>query len=159
MKVHANVYYAAEALNLPQQVHSDIFTLLAKNQRLDDQAVFASVFAKYGVEEKTYHGTYNSFAVKGKVSQADSRAKKHYQVSGTPEIIVNGKYRVSGRLAGSQVEMLAVTDYLIELERNAQSSPAGWSIYSLAQSELNKKTAPNERFFYSCHIDNRFYTE
>lgn len=125
MKVHANVYYAAEALKLPQAIHTDIFMLLAKDQRLDDQKIFAKAFAKYGVEEEAYLNTYNSFAVKGKVSQAGSRAKKHYQTSGTPEIVVNGKYRVSGRMAGSQVGMLAVANYLIELERNAQSSPAG----------------------------------
>ena len=52
-----------------------------------------------------------------KVSQSEKRVKKHYRVQNTPELIVNGKYRISGRMAGSQAQMLEVADYLIALER------------------------------------------
>ena len=52
-----------------------------------------------------------------KVQQAQNRIRKNYLIQGTPEIIVNGKYRISGSMAGGQAQMLEVADYLIALER------------------------------------------
>ncbi len=117
MKVHARVYYAAEALNMSDDLHNDIFAMLAKNPRLEDQKQFAEAFANYGVSEEKYLKTVSAFGITGKVSQAESRARKNYRVQGTPEMIVNGKYRISGKMAGSQAGMLQVVNYLIDLER------------------------------------------
>lgn len=120
MKVHANVYYAAEALDMPEELHHDIFTILGKNPRLEDQKQFAKAFAKYGVSEEKYLKTVKAFGITGKVSQAETRVRKNYMVQGTPELIVNGKYRVSGRMAGNQPGMLQVVDYLVEMERSSK---------------------------------------
>ena len=117
MKTHAKVYYTAEALDMPDALHNDIFALLEKNQRLEDHKVFAQIFAKYGVSEEKYMKTVNAFGITGKVSQAESRARKNYKVQGTPELIVNGKYRISGKSAGGQAGMLEVVNYLVDLER------------------------------------------
>jgi thiol:disulfide interchange protein DsbA len=46
------------------------------------------------------------------VKQAEARARS-YKVTGTPEMVVDGKYHISARLAGGQPEMLKVADYLI----------------------------------------------
>ncbi|PCJ34893.1 MAG: disulfide bond formation protein DsbA, partial [Cellvibrionales bacterium] len=43
-------------------------------------------------------------------------------IKGTPEMVVNGKYRLSAKMAGGQGGMLKVADYLITLERNSQST-------------------------------------
>ena len=53
------------------------------------------------------------------VNQASSRVRG-YRVRGTPEIIVNGKYRVSTRDAGGFEGMLSVANFLIEKERSAK---------------------------------------
>ena len=53
------------------------------------------------------------------VNQAKARTAG-YRVQGTPEVIVNGKYRVSSRNAGSMDGMLKVADFLIEKERSAK---------------------------------------
>ena len=60
----------------------------------------------------------NSFGIISKASRGEKRARKNYLIQGTPEIIVNGKYRLSARMAGSQAGMFDVVNYLIELERN-----------------------------------------
>lgn len=117
MKTHARVYYAAEVLNAPDALHTDIFALLEKNPRQEDHSVFAQIFAKHGIDQETYLKTVKSFAVTGKISQAETRARKNYRVQGTPEMVVNGKYRTSGKMAGSQAGMLQVVNYLVELER------------------------------------------
>ena len=41
-------------------------------------------------------------------------------VQGTPEVVVNGRYRVSASMAGSQEGMLQVANFLIEQERARQ---------------------------------------
>ena len=51
-------------------------------------------------------------------SKAKTRA---FQVTGVPTMIVNGKYLVDGTMAGGNVAMLQVVDFLIDLERQAQA--------------------------------------
>ena len=48
----------------------------------------------------------------------EEKKQEKYRLRGTPEIVINGKYRISGRSAGSQSDMLKVASFLIEKERN-----------------------------------------
>ena len=68
------------------------------------------------MDAETFKKTFASFGVESQVKLADSRARS-YGVQGTPEIIVNGKYRIASSLAGSQSKMLEVASFLIEKER------------------------------------------
>lgn len=47
------------------------------------------------------------------LTQAEAR-QRSYRVTGTPTVIVNGKYRVTAR---SQDQVFAVVDYLVAKER------------------------------------------
>ncbi len=98
--------------------------MLVKNRKLDDQKQFAAVFAKHGVSEEKFAKLYKSFGITNKVNQAEKRLRKNYLSQGTPEIIVNGKYRVSSGMAGGQAEMLDVSNFLIDLERSLIKVPA-----------------------------------
>ena len=60
--------------------------------------------------------TYNSFGMTSMVNQAKARVRS-YRTQGTPEIIVNGKYRVSTRNTGGFSGMLSVAEFLIQQER------------------------------------------
>jgi thiol:disulfide interchange protein DsbA len=124
MQAHSTLYYVAETLDLPTEIHMDIFKLLTQQQGLQDKNKFAAIFAKYGVDEAAFKDAFNSFGIKGKVKKAATRVGKNYRTQGTPELIVNGKYRVSARMAGSQARMLEVVDYLIEIERKTLPKPA-----------------------------------
>ena len=64
---------------------------------------------------------YNSFSVQGRVRQSIAKTRA-YQVRGVPTMIVNGKYLVDGTMAGGNVAMLQVVDFLIDLERQNQTS-------------------------------------
>jgi thiol:disulfide interchange protein DsbA len=52
------------------------------------------------------------------LQQADARGRV-YRASGVPTLIVNGKYRIETRGAGSVQEMLKVAEFLIQLERQS----------------------------------------
>ena len=97
------------------------FSLLIKNPRLTDPKYFANIFSDNGIDPKKFDQMISSFGIISKVSQAQRRIQKNYKIQGTPEIIVNGKYRISSKMAGSQSEMLQVADFLINLERRKRS--------------------------------------
>ena len=62
----------------------------------------------------------NSFAINGKLNKAKQFAVRS-QISGTPSLIVNGKYLVKGR---NWDDMLRIADHLIAQERAAKK-PTG----------------------------------
>ncbi|MGV3590310.1 MAG: thiol:disulfide interchange protein DsbA/DsbL, partial [Gammaproteobacteria bacterium] len=60
-----------------------------------------------------------SFQVNSAVRQADTRMRA-YGVRGVPNLIVNGKYRITtGEGVPTQADMLKVAEFLIEKERNS----------------------------------------
>ena len=122
MVVHARAFYAAQQLKKKYPgLHQAIFDAMNVNRNpLQDEAAVAALFAKQGVSAEEFSKAYNSFAATSGVRLADARTR-NYKVSGTPELIVNGKYRVSARMAGSQQGMLDVVNFLIEKERNAKA--------------------------------------
>lgn len=119
MKTHAQAFYTAKALGVLDKLHQPIFNAInLERNMLRDENALAEFFSGHGVEEDKFRKVFNSFSVNNQVRQADARARG-YGISGTPEMIVNGKYRVTTRTAGGQRNMLKVVDYLVEQERKA----------------------------------------
>jgi thiol:disulfide interchange protein DsbA len=74
------------------------------------------IFAELGVDPLAFARTYNSFGVRASTQQAEAKGRA-YRSSGVPALIVNGKYRIEGSMAGSNANMLLIADYLIAKER------------------------------------------
>jgi thiol:disulfide interchange protein DsbA len=118
MKIHARAFFTAKALGVLEKLHTPLFTtLVVERKPLANQQQVENLFADYGVDRKAFNKIFNSFGINSQVNQADARARS-YKISGTPEVIVNGKYRVTASMAGGQVEMLQVVDYLVAQERS-----------------------------------------
>lgn len=121
MKAHAQAYFTAKMLGVEEQIHDALFERLSvKKVPLNKQQDIAKLFENAGVDKDKFDAAYNSFGIKSQVKQADARARS-YRVTGTPEVIVNGKYRISTKMAGSQQDMLNVADFLIKKERKAKA--------------------------------------
>ncbi len=121
MELHARAYYTAVALRVLDQVHEPLFVAINVNKaKLATEQEISDLFAAHGVAAEKFAQTFHSFGVDSAVRQADAR-QRSYQVEGTPEIVVNGKYRVSAELAGGQEGMLKVADFLIAKERQARA--------------------------------------
>lgn len=128
MKLHAQAYYAALALKVLDKVHTPLFvTLNVERKKLNTPESIAELFADYGVDQDKTLKTLKSFGVLSQTRQADARARS-YKITGTPEVVVNGKYRVSGKMAGGQQQMIAVINYLIEQERSMMVPKAPMSL-------------------------------
>ena len=122
MGLHAQAYYAAEVLGVSETVNAAIFQAMnVDGKRLTTQAEIAKIFTDHGVSQKDFDNAFTSFGVSSQVKQGVSLAKGA-KISGTPALMVNGKYHVSARKAGSQADMLKVVDFLIEKERAASGS-------------------------------------
>jgi len=132
MEVHARMYYVADAMGVLDKMHGPIFNAINNQRKMfatrdgrdwnPDLAAIEALFNEHGADGAKAAKLMNSFAVNSKIKQgmANQRA---YQLSGTPEVVVAGKYRISTSLPGfkgksnGQEMMLEVADYLIAKER------------------------------------------
>ena len=121
----AQAYYTAETLGVTEDIHMPMFEGIHLGQQdLRQVPLLHALFEDSAeVSEADFNTAYNSFSVRSRVQQAKAKGRA-YRITGVPTMIVNGKYRVDGRMAGSNSNMLAVVDYLVELEQQAQSGAA-----------------------------------
>lgn len=123
MALHARIYYTAKALGVLDKIHLAAFRALnVEHRQLLDEEEIAQLFLENGVSNEKFTNAFRSFGVTSAVKQADAR-QRSYRIQGTPEIIVDGTYRVSGRMAGSQEGMLKIADYLMAKIRQQSASP------------------------------------
>jgi thiol:disulfide interchange protein DsbA len=124
MEPHAKAFYTAQALGVLDTMHGALFAAMhVDRKRLASEGEIRQLFVINGVAAADFDKAYNSFGVASQVRQAVARAKGA-RITGTPEMMVAGKYRVTTRKAGSQANMLKIADFLIAKERAARSAAA-----------------------------------
>lgn len=124
MELHARAFFAADALGVLDEMHLPLFQAMhVDRRRLSSESEIAELFASHGVSEDKFSKAFNSFGVGSQVNQANAMARSA-RITGTPEMMVAGKYRISTKKAGSQANMLKIADYLIEKERAATATAA-----------------------------------
>lgn len=117
---HAKAFYTAAALGVLDKMHADFYDAIqSRKEALSTEEDLAKFFADHGVGEADFHKAYKSFAVDSQMRQAEGLAAK-YGITGTPAIVVNGKYVVSPGKAKSFPRMIEITNALIKQE----SAPA-----------------------------------
>lgn len=117
METYQRGYYTMQLMGVKDKLHDTVFDYLHKDQKtLEGAQDWASFLATKGLDKNKVLSTFDSFIVTGEIAKAMDRIKA-YRVSGTPEIIVDGKYKVSTRMSGSQEDMLKVTAFLVEKSR------------------------------------------
>ncbi|WP_417544914.1 thiol:disulfide interchange protein DsbA/DsbL [Marinobacter sp.] len=115
---HARAFYALEAINALDKLHDALFDALAGERRpLNDGESLADFVAGYGVDREEFLDSYNSFGVNARMQQAQAKIRGA-RITGTPTMLVNGKYTVSASMAGSLERVLEVVDYLVAREHN-----------------------------------------
>lgn len=124
---HAKVFYAAEFLGLQADMHQELFDTIQGNQKkYKTVESLKPLFIKRGVDSDKFDKLFETGGFR-KISQVDQAVEKasktveSVKISGVPALIVNGKYKVGVRDAGSLANMLKVTDFLLEKERKASA--------------------------------------
>ena len=67
------------------------------------------------MDRSEFIDTMNSFSVENSIRKATKQVGD-YKISGVPAIAVNGKYLVTGSMAGNYDNMIKITQYLVEKE-------------------------------------------
>lgn len=117
-------YYTSIALKIKEKTHMDVFKAMhLEHKQIVTAEQWADFFAAYGVDKATALSTFNSFGVTSQIKQAEARARS-YKVASTPEMVVEGKYRISSKLAGGHAEMLKVADFLVAKVRAERGTKA-----------------------------------
>jgi thiol:disulfide interchange protein DsbA len=124
----AQAFYASKALGVTDKTHDAMFEAIhTRNEDMRAPEKMAALFNRTaGVVEADFMRAFNSFSVRSKVQQADTRGRQ-YRVAAVPTLVVNGKYKVDGRMAGSNTGMLRIADYLIKKELAARAAPVAQS--------------------------------
>ena len=114
MEAYARGFYTAKAMDVLDEVHMAVFTAVhQEGKQFRSAEQWADFMETYGADRERVLKTFNSFGITSQVRQADARVRG-YKITGTPEMVVDGKYRVSSRMTGSHSEMLRVVDHLVE---------------------------------------------
>jgi thiol:disulfide interchange protein DsbA len=115
LKTHARVYYTMELLgkhNLNPEIWREINV---KGNRLDSPDRIESFFTSRGVSKADFQRTYASFAMDSKVAKAED-LNRRYKITGTPTIVVNGKYVTDVSMAGGEDKLFEVVNALVAKE-------------------------------------------
>lgn len=114
---HGQLFYTLQSLDKLDEAHLAVFEAMHndKNQ-LANEAAMIKLLEPYGITEQEFKRAWSSFGVKSKMDQA-ARLAKSYRATGVPTLIVNGKYRIEGGMAGGFEGMLNIAEFLIEKER------------------------------------------
>ncbi len=116
-EIHARAFYTAQVLKVLDKIHPAMFNAIHnRGVPMSNEAQIMQLFIDNGVSERNFKRIFNSFAVESKVRKAKT-IHLNYGVRSVPNMIINGTYRTNAGLAGNNVNVLKVADYLISQER------------------------------------------
>lgn len=119
LKTHARVFYTVELLGKPS-LHQDVWREInLKGNRLDTPASIEAFFTSRGVAKADFQRAFSGFAIDSKIMRAED-LNRRYKITGTPTVIVNGKYVTDVGMAGGEDKLFEVINALVAKEAAAR---------------------------------------
>jgi len=114
-ELYARGYVTAEMMNVAGEAHEALMDRLWKENRImRSMEELAEFYSQFGVDKDKFLATASSFAVDTRLRK-DQLQVQAYGVTGTPTLILNGRYRIAGNAAVLSFDaMLDIVDFLIE---------------------------------------------
>ncbi|MGB0894178.1 MAG: thiol:disulfide interchange protein DsbA/DsbL [Parashewanella sp.] len=101
-------FAVAEQLNVQAKMTKALFTAIhVKRQRLVNADDVRKIFIANGVAAKDYDSALSSFMVNARVRQME-RDARDAQITGVPDLVVNGKYKIEKGAIKSWDEYVAI---------------------------------------------------
>jgi len=122
-EVHAKAFYVAEFLGVHEKMHQFLFDkIVTEPRKYKEVADFKPLFLEKGIKSEDFEKVLEvgGFRKISKIDEAIKKASdkvKSLRISGVPALIINGKYKVGVRDAGGMQNMLKITNYLVNKER------------------------------------------
>lgn len=115
----ARTFYALESLGQRQQLHDALYKAWnVDNNMLNEEAKILDFVAARGVDRAKFSAAYNSFSMQSKVVRAKQMIRS-YGIAGTPSLVVDGKYLITGLLPADAIIAL---DKVIEMARKERAA-------------------------------------
>jgi thiol:disulfide interchange protein DsbA len=132
--LHQKTFFTAAGLGVEQQLRLPFMeALVIEHQNLNDEKSIRDFVVQHtGITPEVFTSNFEGFAVDMQVRRADELARS-YRITGTPTLVVGGKYLASATLPGihvpgateeqSNARMLEVVDFLVDkLRRERKGS-------------------------------------
>jgi thiol:disulfide interchange protein DsbA len=121
----ARTFYAAQAIGALPKLHDALYQAWnVSNIDLSEEPKILDFVAQHGVDRAKFSASYNSFSIPGQVNRAKQMLRS-YQIDGTPTLIVDGKYKITGLQPEDSIRVLnAVIDMVRKTRIPAESKSA-----------------------------------
>lgn len=114
--IYQQAYLTAEVMGVAERAHNKLFEDIHANHKsfrtIEDLAQWYA--DNTGVNKEEFLSTADSFILDSKLRQADKMGYA-MQISGTPSVVVNGKYILSNRVKDRK-QTISTLNYLIRKE-------------------------------------------
>jgi thiol:disulfide interchange protein DsbA len=111
-RMHARVYFTAQALGKLDQLHPLIFREIHVNgNQLNTHDRISAFFTEHGVSAEDFDKTFSSFAVENQLQRADF-LNRRFRVDSVPLVVVNGKYKTDLSSAGGEAQLFTLINEL-----------------------------------------------
>ncbi len=118
---HAMLYYTLEALGEVERLHYRVYdSYHVERLPLNDGDQIADWAARHGIDRDRWIATFGSAQIDRQVMQAREQLAR-YTVSGTPSLVVDGRYLTSSGMTPGVAAMIPVLDDLIALVRSERA--------------------------------------
>ena len=118
LKTHARVFYTMQLLG-KQNLNPEIWREInLKGNHLDTPEAIQAFFTSRGVSQQDFQKAFNGFAIDSKLMRAED-LNRRYKITGTPTVIVNGKYVTDVGMAGNEDKLFEVINALAAKEKAA----------------------------------------
>jgi thiol:disulfide interchange protein DsbA len=118
MEPMARTLYALESIGQFDKLHDVLYRAWNVDKvQLFDEASISDFVARHGVDKAKFSSAYNSFSMQSKVTRARQMVRS-YGVRGTPTLVVDGKYMISGLYPEDTIHVL---NEVVAMARKARS--------------------------------------
>lgn len=115
---HARIYYTLEALGEVERLHQRVYHgYHVEELHMSKPEVMSAWAQRNGIDRERWEQAYDSPEVRRKVEEA-AKLTRAYQVTGTPSLVVNGRYLTSGSMAESLNRVVDIVDGLVHKVRS-----------------------------------------
>lgn len=103
----ARTFYTLDALGLQGKLDDDLYNAWnLNNLDLSEASTATDFVSQHGVDGKKFSEIYNSFAIQSKVTRSKQMIQT-YGVRGTPTLVVDGKYEITGLYPDDTMRVLS----------------------------------------------------
>jgi len=119
---HSQAFYAAEVLGITDQMFDQFFDAIHKDKkRLNSPKSISKWVGGLGIEgvdADKFQKTMKSFAVDAKIRRAMELARNE-RINSVPSVVINGKFKTTGSMAGSNQKVIEVINKLTASEHSS----------------------------------------